>query len=157
MTTLRKVTPADRTLLFNLLQKYLCEMTRYYPDPVDDDGTIDYPYFDAYFTDDDRAAYILLSNGQIAGFAMVNRHSCIGETIDHAMAEFFVLPSHRRNGVARDAVKLLLPLHPGRWEIKYHLRNEGAAAFWQEAVRCFAPAHRLLPEEEAVYFFTVEA
>lgn len=155
MITLRKVGPRDRTLLFNLLQKYLSEMMCFYPEPVEDDGNYDYPYFDAYFTDHDRDAYIILYYDVIAGFAMVNRHSCVGDPIDHAVAEFFVLPAHRRHEIGLCAARLLFRMYPGRWEVKYHQQNEGAAAFWKRAIERFNPAHRLLPSKEAVYSFTV--
>ena len=51
MIILRPVKPEERELLWNINQKYLYEMTFYYPDELDDQGNLHYGYFDEYFKD----------------------------------------------------------------------------------------------------------
>jgi predicted acetyltransferase len=46
------------------------------------------------------------------------------------MAEFFVARKHRRHGVGAEAVRQILALYPGRWEVAVVARNPNAQAFW---------------------------
>lgn len=54
--------------------------------------------------------------------------------MQHNMAEFFVARKFRRRGVAREAVRQILALLPGSWEIAVKERNAAAKAFWPQAV-----------------------
>lgn len=118
----------DRQLLRTLLDDHLRDLSAF--GPVD----AAYHYFDLYFEDADRSAYVIdvLSTGAwtAAGFALVNRHACSGLPVDHAMAEFFILPDIRRKGVGARAASLLFTLHPGVWEVGVISRNVAAWAFW---------------------------
>ena len=53
------------------------------------------------------------------------------------MAEFFVARSHRRLGVGRTAVPLILNRFAGRWEITEYLRNPVAVSFWRRVVAAY--------------------
>ena len=50
MILLQPVQPTDRDLLWNINQKYLYEMTMFYPDEMDA-GSLHYGHFEKYFTD----------------------------------------------------------------------------------------------------------
>jgi predicted acetyltransferase len=50
------------------------------------------------------------------------------------MAEFFVARKHRRCGVATEAVRQVLRLYPGYWEVAVAERNLAARAFWPRAL-----------------------
>jgi predicted acetyltransferase len=50
------------------------------------------------------------------------------------MAEFFVARKYRRCGVATEAVRQILALYPGHWEIAAAERNAAARAFWPDAL-----------------------
>ena len=54
MIRLQMVQPKDRDLLWNINQKYLYEMTKFYDDPMDEEGNYHYGHFDEYFTDPKR-------------------------------------------------------------------------------------------------------
>lgn len=51
MIRLHPVHPNDRDLLWNINQKYLYEMTMFYPDVMDAAGNLHYGHFEEYFTD----------------------------------------------------------------------------------------------------------
>ena len=114
MIRLQAVQAQQRETLFNLNQKYLYEMTNYYPDPLDENGNLHYGYFDRYFTDPRRQAFFLFDDDTLVGFAMLNPYSCIGGQPDHTMAEFTIFPMYRRKHFARDGasdpVQLSRPL-----------------------------------------------
>jgi predicted acetyltransferase len=65
---------------------------------------------------------------------MVARESHAGSPCDFRMAEFFIDRAHRRRGIGRSAVRLLLDRFAGRWEIVEYTRNPGAVQFWRNVV-----------------------
>ncbi len=149
----QRVSKTEKTLLYNLLQKYLYEMTRFYDDEVDADGNYIYGHFEDYFFDSTRRAYLIKKGGGTAGFAMLNRHSELGKAVDWAMAEFCILPQYRREHLGLKAAQWLFEHHPGRWEVKYALANEAAARLWERATEVYQPQKYLLPEGEAALVF----
>lgn len=153
MTTLRAVTPTEKPTLWNFLQKYLYEMSQFYSDEMDYDGSYAYPHFSCYFAGDkQRHAYFIEEDGRAVGFAMVNAHSCLGQPIDHAMAEFTVFPVYRKRGLAAEAVRRIFALHPGTWEIKYAFLNIKAARFWNRMTAPYTPRRNVLQDEVVLTF-----
>ena|SRR5665213_1244225 len=69
-----------------------------------------------------------------AGFALINTRSHQGGSVERNMAEFFVARKHRRRGVAREALRQILAVYPGRWEVAVAERNAAATAFWPGAI-----------------------
>ena len=129
MIALMPVRRTDRQLLWNLLQKYLHELSRWYAQALDAEGNYPYRWFDAYFTEPDRVALLILDDDIPVGFALLNAHSYIGEAPDHVLAEFTVFPAYRGRGIASQAVQRILDVYGGRWEIKYSERNTAASPF----------------------------
>jgi len=139
MIRLQPVRQEDRTLFWNITQKYLYEMTQYYPEAMDEQGNLSYDYFDAYFSQPQRKALFLFNDETMVGFVMINPYSAIGHTPDFTIAEFTIFPSYRRQHYAMGAAKLILSAYPGRWEIKYHEQNTGAKTLWTAAAAPFHP------------------
>ena len=155
MIRLQTVGKKDKDLLWNINQKYLYEMTNFYDDPMDENGNFHYGHFDEYFTDPKRKAYFIYSDDKLVGFAMLNPYSNIDQNPDFTMAEFTIFPQYRRRHVALDAAKLILNQHPGKWEIKYNEKNNGAKKLWNKLAEPYAPKTHQLNEEETVLNFTV--
>ena len=121
-----------RDALAAVMQKYLYEMTRYYPLPMGEDGNYHYKYLPLYFTDSTRQAYFFYEGGQMVGFALANAHSFTDEPVDNAIAEFAIFPACRRRGYGMQAVAALREARPGPWQLKYSPRNTAGARFWQK-------------------------
>ena len=153
MVEFRPVRPEERTRLWNLFQKFLYEMTNYYDNPIDEDGNIQYGWFDSYFEDSGRLALFLESEGQTVGFALLNRHSHLGEELDHALAEFTIFPAFRRRGLGLEAARALFTRWPGRWEVKYHEKNAAARTLWTTAAAPWRPRTTPYAEFETVLSF----
>ena len=154
MIQLVTVSSEHRELLWNLLQKYLYEMTNFYDDEMDDQGIYHYGYFEEYFTDPERKALLIYCDGILAGFAMVIPYSNLDEHPDHVMAEFTVFPRFRRQHVAADAAKQILKAYPGSWEIKYNEKNTAAKALWTQVAAPYRPMHRRYSDTETVLCFS---
>lgn len=153
MISLHPVQAEQKELLWNIHQKYLYEMTQYYPDDVDEAGNYHYGYFEAYFTDPERIAYLIRYHNVVVGFAMLNPCSYVGHQPNHVMAEFTVFPAYRRKHIARQAAEMILARHPGKWEIKFHEMNKGAKSLWEGIAGPYAPAVHHLNDDETVLEF----
>lgn len=93
-----------------------------------------------WFGDPAAVPLVILQSEQPVGFAMVARGGPPGAAkarADFRMAEFFVARSHRRLGVGRTAVPLILNRFAGRWEITEYLRNPVAVSFWRRVVAAY--------------------
>lgn len=139
MIKLQSVTEKDRELLWNINQKYLYEMTRFYDDPMDEKGNYHYGYFNDYFTDPKRIAYLIHDDETLIGFAFLCPYSNIGQNPDYTMAEFTIFPAYRRQHFAMKAAELILKRHPGKWEIKYSEKNTGGKRLWNTLTEVYQP------------------
>lgn len=153
MIRLQEVKAEERERLWNINQKYLYEMTKYYPDKMDEQGQYHYGYFDAYFTDTERKAFFIYDNDSMVGFVMLNPYSAIGHHPDYTIAEFTIFPAYRRKHYAIDAVNLILSNYHGRWEIKYNENNVGAKELWTKIAEPYSLAVYRINEEETVLEF----
>lgn len=154
MIELQTVKEEDKELFWNINQKYLYEMTSYYPDEMDKQGNYRYGYFDAYFTEPERKAFFIFNDEKMIGFVMMNPYSAIGHNPDYTIAEFTIFPSYRRKRYAFDTVKLIFSSYHGSWEIKYNEKNSGAKKLWITATAPYSPRVYKLNEEETVLEFS---
>ena len=89
-----------------------------------------------WFGDSTVNPLLILRGSEPVGFAMIARGAA-GHgrpSVDYRMAEFFVGRAHRRRGIGRLAVELILNRFAGRWEITEYLRNPVAVSFWRRVV-----------------------
>jgi predicted acetyltransferase len=139
--TLSVAGKAERRLVNGLAQFYIYDFSEMEP-PTSNDFEIEehgdfgpIPDMDDYWTLPDNHPLLIRVNGWAAGFALINTHSHRdGGHIERNMGEFFVARKHRRRGVAAEAVRRVLELYPGRWEIAVAERNTAAKAFWPRAI-----------------------
>lgn len=132
MVKLVDVKEKDKQKLWNVLQKYLYEITCYYDDKLDNDGNYRYRYFDNYFTEDNRFAKFVYVDDELAGFILVNDHSFNGDRIDYGIAEFTIFPKFRGGDVAETAFLELTKGRVGKWQLKYIKSNVRGMKFWQK-------------------------
>ena len=139
--TLSVAGEGERGLLDSLAQFYIYDFSEMEP-PASDEFEIEehgdfgpLPYMDDYWREPDRHPLLIRVNGHPAGFALINAHSHLtGGHIERNMGEFFVARKHRRRGVAAEAVRQVLTLYPGRWEVAVAERNTVAKSFWPRAI-----------------------
>ncbi len=166
--TVRLARADERPLIEGLFQFYIHDFSELYSDAGDGwefDGVgrfAPYDPLESYWRQPERRPYLIETNGRTAGFALVNAHSHRGETIDHAMAEFFVARQFRRSGVGHEAARSIFTANPGRWELAIAAPNAPARAFWPNAVldtpgvRAFT-AVKVQPHDRMVMSFVVPA
>ena len=155
MLTLKQIKLPDKDRFWNIFQKYLYELTCYYDMDMDASGNYPYPYFDRYFAEPERTAMFIYDGEVLVGFAMLNDHSCLGNRIDHAIAEFTIFPQYRERRLGIKAVQEIFARYRGRWEIKYSTKNKAAQALWTKAAEEYAPTLSPFGDTETVLSFVV--
>jgi predicted acetyltransferase len=135
--TLERATINDNSLLSNLLELYLHDLSEIFPIRVGVDGRFGYDNLPLYWSEPDgRFAYLIRSNADVAGFALVTRGSpATADPQDLDVSEFFILRSYRRGGIGRRAAFILWDCLPGRWVVRVSEMNHGGLQFWEGAIR----------------------
>lgn len=154
MIRLVPVQVEDKKFFWNINQKYLYEMTTFYPDVMDEEGNYHYGNFDEYFIDPKRKAYFIFSDDVIVGFAMIHPYSVIGHQPDYTMAEFTIFPSYRRKHFAKEAAKMIFSCYRGKWEIKFNEKNAPGKSLWTSVCAPYRPKVYHLNEVETVLEFS---
>jgi predicted acetyltransferase len=134
---LERATIIDHSLLSNLLELYLHDLSEIFPLKVGIDGRFGYDNLHLYWSEPDGSfAYLIRSNAEVAGFALVTRGSpATADPHDLDVSEFFILRSFRRCGIGRRATFLLSDCLPGRWVVRVSEMNRAGLQFWEGAIR----------------------
>lgn len=132
---IKQIPKQQKETLRNLMEKYLYEFSQYDLIPFDENGLFNDPHLGEYFTDKDRFACFVYADGQLAGFALINKHAECQAPLDWAVAEFFIAYHYRRKGVGAAVMKMLFERFKGVWQIKYHSKNTGSELFWQKIAK----------------------
>lgn len=117
---LREALRNDREDVEQLLADYLFEF---------DGRTGPYPDLDAYWREPERLPFLIEADGEVAGVCLVRRRQD-----GWSIAEFSVVPAHRRGGVGSRAVEQLAERarseRAAYLEAKVHPDNPAALPFW---------------------------
>jgi len=123
-------TTADQApLIRNLYQFYSYESSDWEQEDVEVDGRfyIHDEHLQRYWQDDGWGAYLVLADGFIAGFVLVERSELPG--IDALeLADLFILKKYRRQGIGQ-AVALQLLGGEGDWLLRCYAQDAPAVAF----------------------------
>ena len=128
----------DRTVMGNLMQLYLHDFSSFAASPdlqIREDGTFDYPYLEHYWSDPDRHPFLIRSDRNLAGFALVRRERDpeSGQPVTD-LAEFFVLRGFRRRHIGTEAAMMLWDRFPGHWQVRVMSENRVACQFWKPLI-----------------------
>lgn len=154
VVTLRAADRAQWPVVENLLQFYHHDLSRWYPIPFGADGRFAIPSKAPYLGHPGTHPWLLLADGELAGFAVVD-DDLVDAGRDVNLGYFFVSPRFRGRGVGSAAFGGLLARYPGEWELYYLARNAAAAAFWPAAfertgVRDVAVSSAIVHDEACV-------
>jgi predicted acetyltransferase len=137
---LRPVLPEAGATLANLVELYAHELSAYFDLKIGADGRYGYPGLARYWEEpEQRFAFFVFSDGELAGFALATRGSpATSNRSDLDVAEFFVLRALRARGIGCEAASQLWDLIPGHWIVRAAVRNAPAVLFWRRAVASYA-------------------
>jgi predicted acetyltransferase len=111
----------DQEAVASLLSAYLLEIG----------AAPTYPYLPLYWSEPGRYPYLVKIGGELVGFALVRSLPLHGQI---EMAEFYVVPSKRRQGVGYSAARAVMARHLGEWSIRPLPGSTVALAFWQAVI-----------------------
>lgn len=136
--SLEPVTERERSVLSNLLELYVHDMSEFFPHvEIGENGRFDYDPLPEYWLEPARRfAFLIRGGAKLAGFALATRGSPVSDdpsTFD--VAEFFVLRGMRRQRVGRRAAHALWRRLPGRWTVRVSEANAAALPFWSDAIQ----------------------
>jgi predicted acetyltransferase len=138
------VPSSEKSDLWAMFQTYAAELAPMAGvTPVD--GVIPYPYFDDYWQDETRWPFWAVLDGARIGFALVR---FAPEDNAMQMAEFFILPAHRRGGSGLNFAHDLLARFPGPWKIRQIVANKGATAFWRRVAEPYSHTEETFPQND---------
>jgi len=120
---------ADKSVLDQLLQQYLHELTQFEKIPVNEAGQYLYPYLDLFWRESGRYPYLFYHDHTEAGFALVR-----SEDYYYSMAEYTILTQFRHQGLGTIFATEIIHRHRGRWHIEYNMRNIAGCRFWNNLV-----------------------
>ena len=129
----------DKSVLQNLFQLYLHDITASLPMDVNEHGLFEYNYLDLYFLEQkNRYAYFIHINNQLAGFVLIDdEFMVLDKEIEdkYDLSELFLLNAYKRKGYGEIVAKKLFDMYRGSWEIRAVPRSEGANKFWIKVVK----------------------
>jgi len=140
--SLDPATPEEASLLANLLELYIHDLSAAFPSVVlGPDGRFGYPALPSYWTEADRRfPYLIRADENVAGFVLVSRGSpAVLDPDVWDVTEFFVLRRYRGMGLGSQAAALLWRQLAGRWVVRVSQANPAALPFWSRAVEAAAP------------------
>lgn len=131
-----------RPMLEGLAQFYIYDFSELDPPQSDSfafgaDGLFTpLPWFENFWGKPGTVAYLIRYEGRAAGFICIDAVShADGRAVENNMGEFFVVRQYRGGAIATEALRQVLVLRPGYWELAVAERNARAKAFWAKAIK----------------------
>ena len=124
----------EKEILRNLLEKYNYEFSQYNELDVNNLGLYGYDYLDCYWTEEKRYPYFIRIDNKLAGFIMINNYPEVKVDTDYTISEFFIMYKYRKMGIGKYAVKYILDKYRGKWQLKYHPKNDVSKLFWNKTI-----------------------
>lgn len=133
--TLIKIDYKSRTVLENLFPYYIYDMSEFMGWEPTKEGhydTYDSSKLDVYWDSDDHVPYFIMADDELAGFVLIRKYP---ESLSiYDISQYFILRKFKRQGVGKQALKQIVKLYPGQWQIRVLLENTGALKFWLPTV-----------------------
>jgi len=138
MTELIPVKKEQKLELKSLLISYFEEVDKSKILLVKNSKTLEYPYLDLYWEDSTRHPFFISQDSQIVGFVLINSITSFQEfNADYSIAEFYILPEFRRNGIGKKIAMMIFEQYPGKWEVKQQINNKKAIEFWRNTIASY--------------------
>ena len=135
---LELATKSQRPVIERLLQLYWYEFSEMEQTDVGADGLFHLDvdgYIPLYWKESGRSPFLIIVDGKVAGFVLVNGWTMRwGHADAHSIGEFFVMRRYRRRGVGRTAAIAAFTLFPGQWEVAQIAPNIEGIAFWRDVI-----------------------
>jgi len=128
----------DYPVIQNMARFYVYDMSRYCGhDSIDwacpADGLYECIDFKSYFIEENRHAYYVKIEDELAGFVLINKNG-LTQGVDWVMGEFFILARFQGAGISQQVAKLIWDQFKGAWEVRVIPENIKALKFWRKII-----------------------
>jgi len=65
---------------------------------------------------------------------MINDYPEVKIETNYSLSEFFIMYKYRRQGIGKYVVNCVLNQFKGKWQLKYHPKNEISKIFWTKTI-----------------------
>lgn len=130
--TIRKAELTDTSAIYMLWQFYQYHQSAFDFENVGLDGRfdIDEEYLDCVLRgEEDCITYLVFVSNQIAGFATVEPTEIVGKEMPE-LADIFILPKYRKQGIAKFVVQQLMQAGINQWHVAVYFNDSLALKFW---------------------------
>ena len=127
--------PEQAELICNLYQFYAYESSDWEQEDVEQDGRfyIHEEHLSRYWQDPQWSANLLLVDGYIAGFLLIERSELPGINALE-LADLFILKRYRRKGIGRALATQVLTSGETDWLVRFYDQDEASQAFWRSVL-----------------------
>ena len=132
-TILVEATVDDKSIIVRLLQLYMYDFSEYTLDDVNAHAEYVYNRLDYYWTENDRYAFLIKTDGKISGFALVRTENKDGSKIN-SITEYFILRKYRKHGIGKNVAQELFRKFPGNWKVAVLNCNTLGLIFWENVI-----------------------
>lgn len=148
--------PQHLELLSNLYQFYVYDSSGWALDDIQGDGryAVSDTHLARYWQSPGWRAELILADGCLAGFVLIERLAVDGQTYDE-LADLFVLPKYRRLGIASLLVEQILAERTGPWLVCFYDQDAAAKQFWQRQFAQLGLVCRRLPAQGALHRYSL--
>jgi len=131
---LERICPQSRQVLENLFPYYIYDMSEFMGWNPNELGVFSYnnANFDKYWLEDSHHPFFITVNGTIAGFVLIRKYPQDLSLYD--IEQFFVLRKFKGLGIGKQALKKVITLFPGNWQVRVLLENKTGLGFWKSAI-----------------------
>ncbi|MBV4531160.1 GNAT family N-acetyltransferase [Pseudomonas sp. SWRI107] len=138
---LLKTHPEQADLIRNLYQFYAYESSDWEQEDVEVDGRfyIHEPHLQRYWHSPGWGAHLVLVDGFIAGFVLIEASEVPGINALE-LADLFILKRYRRQGIGSVVAGQFLADTRTAWLLRYHAQDSAAAGFCQALLAGLARA-----------------
>lgn len=136
---IKQATLSDYPIVQNMARFYVYDASKYCglqskDWAIQEDGLYTSFDFKPYFEEENRKAFIIRVDGELAGFVLLNKESFYPK-VDWNIGEFFILRRYQKRGLGASVLQTLVTQYPGSWEAKVIPQNKPAITFWRNSIR----------------------
>jgi len=135
---IEKIESKDKSILINLFQLYLHDITASLPMNVNEHGLFEYNEIDFYFNDDkNHHAFFIRSDDKYIGFVLIDNNFMVLDQKEnnYDLSEMFILNAYKNKRIGREVAVRIFDMFKGNWEIKPVPRSESARRFWERTIK----------------------
>lgn len=134
---LKKINKDDKSILENMFQLYMYDITRFLDIDINKHGLYQYDFIDCYWINKNYYPYFIYLDNKICGFVLIDNDFLIleGKDKQYNLSEFFILNKYRRKGIGKVVANKLFDMYKGEWEIRPIPRSPEAYSFWDTVIK----------------------